>query len=119
MADFKTALEALAKGELKLESLSSQLDGLLKKAPQFANKMLTELDEFHEQKKLDDKAYAHLKRQINEFRRTHAKQTETGAPANADATVFAEDSVVETPAEEEGMERDVTRKMNTGDSTRV
>ncbi len=119
MADFKTALEALAKGELKLESLSSQLDGLLKKAPQFANKMLMELDEFHQQKKLDDKAYAHLKRQINEFRRTHAKQTETSAPANADATVFAQDSVAESAPEDEGMERDVTRKMNTGDSTRV
>ena len=45
MADFKTTLEALAKGDLKIESLSKQLDGLLKKSPQFANKLLLQLDE--------------------------------------------------------------------------
>lgn len=122
MADFKTALEALARGDLKLESLSTQLDGLLKKSPQFANKMLQELDEIHDKGQLDDKAYAHLKRQINEFRRSHAKQTESGAPANADATVFAQDSVEDQAAEDKGLERDVTRKhdtSNTGDSTRI
>ena len=103
MADFKTALEALAKGELKLESLSKQLDILLKKSPQFANKMLVHLDEIYEKKNLDDKAYAHLKRQINEFRRTHASETEGGVEAGgADSTVFSQDSIVEnkTPGTE-------------------
>jgi serine/threonine protein kinase len=96
LADFKTALEALAKGELKLETLSKQLDILLSKSPKFANKMLVQLDEIHDQKNLDDKQYAHLKRQINEFRRTHAAETEGGPESGGvDSTVFASDSVVE------------------------
>ena len=96
MADFKTALEALAKGEIKLESLSKQLDILLNKSPKFASKMLVQLDEIHDQKILDDKQYAQLKRQINEFRRTHASETEGGPESGgADSTVFAQDSIVE------------------------
>lgn len=99
MADFKTALDALAKGELKLETLSKQLDVLLSKSPKFATKMLNQLDEIYEQKKLDDKQYAHLKRQINEFRRTHAAETEGGQEAGgADSTVFAKDSIAEQPS---------------------
>ena len=123
MADFKTALEALAKGDLKLESLSRQLDGLLKKSPQYATKMLAQLDEVYEQKKLDDQTYAHLKRQINEFRRTHAAQTESGAePSGGDSTVFAQDSIAATTAPpEETPGEGVTRKAEApaGDSTVV
>ena len=101
MADFKTALETLAKGELKLETLSKQLDILLTKSPKFANKMLVQLDEVYEQKKLDDKQYAALKRQINEFRRTHASETEGGPESGGkDSTVFASDSVVENKPSE-------------------
>ncbi|MFT5427283.1 MAG: hypothetical protein ACI9ZT_002242, partial [Gammaproteobacteria bacterium] len=55
MADFKTALEALAKGELKLETLSKQVDILLSKTPKLANNMLVQLDEIYENKNLDDK----------------------------------------------------------------
>jgi serine/threonine protein kinase len=96
LADFKTALEALAKGELKLESLSRQLGILLDKSPKFANKILIQLDEIYAQKKLGDKQYAQLKRQINEFRRSHASETESGSESGgADSTVFSQDSVVE------------------------
>ncbi|MBL1140575.1 MAG: protein kinase [Proteobacteria bacterium] len=95
MADFKTALEALAKGELKLETLSKQLDVLLAKSPKFANKMLAQLDEVFAEKKLDDKQYAELKRKINEFRRAHASETESGTSGTADSTVFSQDSVAE------------------------
>ncbi len=95
MADFKTALEALAKGELKLETLSKQLDVLLAKSPKFANKMLAQLDEVHSAKKLDDKQYAELKRKINEFRRANASETESGSSGGADSTVFSQDSIVE------------------------
>jgi serine/threonine protein kinase len=102
LADFKTALEALAKGEIKLESLSKQLDVLLAKTPKFANKMLAQLDEVFAQKKLDDKQYAELKRKINEFRRTHASETEGGSPTSADSTVFSQDSVVENSATDSG-----------------
>lgn len=95
MADFKTALETLAKGELKLESLSKQLDSLLAKSPQFANKMLAQLDEVYAEKNLDDKQYAELKRKINDFRRANASETESGEAASADSTVFSQDSIVE------------------------
>ncbi|MCG8379500.1 MAG: hypothetical protein MI865_08515, partial [Proteobacteria bacterium] len=99
MADFKSALEALAKGELKLESLNKQLDALLKKSPQFANKMLLQLDEVYERRAIDDKQYAALKRQINQFRRTHASKTEGGeSTGGADSTVFSQDSVIEEEA---------------------
>jgi serine/threonine protein kinase len=96
LADFKTALEALAKGEIKIESLSKQLDILLNKSPKFANKMLAQLDEIHGQNKLDDKQYAQLKRQINEFRRSHSSETESGGESAGDSTVFSQDSVVES-----------------------
>jgi serine/threonine protein kinase len=102
LADFKTALEALAKGEIKLESLSKQLDILLNKSPKFANKMLAQLDEIHGQKKLDDKQYAELKRQINEFRRAHASETESGESGSADSTVFSQDSIVENNSPDSG-----------------
>jgi len=103
LADFKTALEALAKGELKLESLSRQLDVLLDKSPKFANKILAQLDEVYAQKKLDDRQYAQLKRQINEFRRSHASETENGSESGGtDSTVFSQDSSVENKSSDSG-----------------
>ncbi len=121
MADFKTALDALAKGDIKLESLSKQLDGLLKKSPQFATKMLAQLDEIYAEKKLDDQKYAQLKRQINEFRRTHAAETESGAEsASPDSTVFAEDSKQESaPATQEPSAQSTKPPEKKGDSTVV
>ncbi|HSR63611.1 MAG TPA: serine/threonine-protein kinase, partial [Gammaproteobacteria bacterium] len=104
MADFKTALEALAKGELKLEVLSNQLAKLLEQQPQYATRMLGHLDEMYNKKKIDDHVYAKLKRQINQYRRAHASQTESGGGPGGDSTVFAqedEDNVVDdaTPAD--------------------
>ena len=87
MADFKTALDALAKGDLALESLTKQLDKLLEQAPQYANRILDQLDEAHDQNKLNDQQYASLKRQINQFRRIHAEQTESGEGGGGDSTV--------------------------------
>lgn len=101
MADFKTTLDALAKDEIQLDSLSNQIDSLLAKNPKFATKMLTQLDESFEEKKLDDQQYAQLKRQINEFRRTHASETEDDSATDSDATVFSEDSIVETDDDED------------------
>jgi threonine dehydrogenase-like Zn-dependent dehydrogenase len=43
VANFKTALEALAKGELDVEDLATQLTVLLEKTPQYANRMLSQL----------------------------------------------------------------------------
>jgi len=102
VADFKTALEALAKGDLDIEVLSSQLTSLLDKTPQYANRMLTQIDEMYDQKSINDQDYAKLKSQINQYRRAHASETETGSEASADSTVFAQedniqDKVAPTP----------------------
>ena len=102
MADFKTALEALAKGDLDIEVLSSQLTSLLDKTPQYANRMLSQIDEMYDQKSINDQDYAKLKSQINQYRRAHASETETGSEASADSTVFAQedniqDKVAPTP----------------------
>ena len=91
MADFKTALEALAKGELDPEVLSRQLIKLLEQSPQFATRMLAQLDEIHDKKKINDQVYASLKGQINQYRRTHAVKTE-GSEAGGDSTVFDQKS---------------------------
>ena len=92
MADFKTALETLAKGDMDIEVFSKQLSKLLDQKPEFAPKMLTELDEIYGQKKINDQTYAHLKRQINQYRRAHATKTESGAEkAVDDSTVFVQE----------------------------
>ncbi|MEE9551487.1 MAG: protein kinase, partial [Gammaproteobacteria bacterium] len=93
MADFKTALESLAKGELEVDVLSGQLTKLLEKSPEYANRMLQHLDDVYGQKKIDDQIYAQLKGQINQYRRAHASQTETGADeGGGDSTVFDQSS---------------------------
>jgi len=74
VANFKTALEALAKGELNVEDLATQLTVLLEKTPQYANRMLSQLDEMHDQKNISDQDYAKLKGQINHFRRAHTAE---------------------------------------------
>ena len=86
MADFKTALEALAKGDLDIEVLSRQLTKLLDQSPQYATKMLGHLDEIHDKKKIDDQVYARLKGQINQYRRTHAVKTEAGEASGSETS---------------------------------
>ena len=97
MADFKTALEALAKGNLDVEVLAGQLTSLLDKTPQYANRMLSQLDEMYDQKSINDQDYAKLKSQINQYRRAHASETEAGSEASADSTVFAQEDNVQEP----------------------
>ena len=97
MADFKTALEALAKGNVDVEVIAKQLTTLLNKTPQYANRMLSQLDEMYDQKAINDQDYAKLKSQINQYRRAHASKTETGSDVSGDATEFAKkDSVAAT-----------------------
>lgn len=97
MADFKTALEALAKGNVDVEVIAKQLTTLLDKTPQYANRMLSQLDEMYDQKAINDQDYAKLKNQINQYRRAHASKTETGSDVSGDATEFAQkDNVAAT-----------------------
>lgn len=93
MADFKTALEALGEGKLSAGVLAKQIEKLLETNPKFAVKMLAQLDEVHAQNKIDDKVFASVKSQINDFRRNNAGATEGGAGATDEATVFAQDGV--------------------------
>ncbi len=102
MADFNTALEALGQGKVSLEALSAQLDNLLASNPAHAAKLLAQLDNAHANKTIEDKAYAELKRKINEFRRANAASTETGGEGG-DSTVFAQEDnfAAETSAGEQ------------------
>ena len=92
MADFKTALEALGAGKLDAGVLTKQIRKLLQTNPKFATKMLSQLDEAREQSAIDDSTYTSVKSQINQFRREHAGETETGESAVGDSTVFAQES---------------------------
>ena len=101
MADFKTTLEALAKGDLNIEVFSKQLTKLLDQAPQHAPRMLAELDEMYGRKKINDQLYARLKGQINQYRRAHADATEK-AGGSGDSTVFAKE---ESPPRQQSTEK--------------
>ncbi|MBI2969788.1 MAG: protein kinase [Gammaproteobacteria bacterium] len=98
MADFKTALDALGKGQISADALSKQLERLLNQAPQHATRLLAQLEEVHDQRGIDDRQYADIKRQINQYRRAHAAQTETGGEAGSESTVFAQDDNFEGQA---------------------
>jgi len=91
VADFKTVLESLAKGDMDIEVFSKQLSALLEKSPKYAKKMLSQLDAAYAQKQINDQIYAKLKGQINEHRRAHATETETGEGGDADSTEFAQE----------------------------
>jgi len=99
MADFRTALTALAEGKIDIDALAGQMEKLLQANPAFALGMLQQLDECHDQKKIDDQAYTALKRQINQYRRTHAAETE-GEEAGGDSTVFAQEDNFAQQAEQ-------------------
>ena len=102
MADFKTALEALATGKLEMEVLSKQLNKLLKDNPKYAGRMLTQLDQIYDQKKIDDHIYADIKRQINRYRRAHAEKTEgPKAQIPDESTVFAREDDPQSPQQPE------------------
>lgn len=134
MADFNTALEALANGKITLEALGKQLAKLLTENPKFATRLLSQLDAARDKGRLDDKPYTELKRQINEFRRTHAKETESAVPADPDSTEFARDntdtSAVDSeestqinnnvlPDSEESTEIKGSRPVSSEDSTEI
>ncbi len=104
MADFKVAIEALANGKLEISALSKQLSKLLLDNPKFATRFLEQLDEANEQGKIDNTVYTELKRQINDFRRSHAKETETGVEVSPEATVFDNSKVGDAVGSEDSTE---------------
>lgn len=87
MANFNTALEALAKGDLHINDLTSQIAEILQQTPEHANAILADLESFQASTPLSNSQYVSLKRQINQFRRVNASETETG-DTDDEATVF-------------------------------
>lgn len=112
MADFKTALEALAKGKLDINVLTQQLTKLLQDSPQFAQRMLVQLDDIYDQKMIDDTVYATLKSQINKYRRTHASETEDADEEGGNATVFAQDKDLVQQQAQQQAETDSTKVLS-------
>ncbi len=107
MADFKTALEALASGQLELEGLSKQLSTLLNDNPKYATKLLAQLEQINDQGSLDKTAYTELKRQINEFRRAHASETEAiDSQDDPEATEFAQEDALDASSEDSTVVKD-------------
>ena len=107
MADLKTAIEALGTGQLQIDALSKQLQTILEDNPHYANRILLQLDEVFEADNLDATYYTRLKRQINDFRREHAAQTEAQS-GGADATVFDQGAMPEGAAEPRDISEDIT-----------
>jgi len=106
MADFKTALESLARGLLHPEALEEQLEKLLNARPQYATRLLSELDEAHERGVLGNRHYARIKRQINEFRRAHPAETEVDEEHDPDATVFERSGAQDMEDEEKTVKKE-------------
>ncbi len=116
MADFKSALRALGQGKITVEALSGQLSKLLSDTPQHATKLLAQLDQIHDAGELNDATYAELKRQINQYRRAHAAETEAESGQRADSTVFAQD---DNFAEKDGGTPAQAGDQSAAESTRV
>ena len=119
MADFKTVLEALAKGDMDIEAFAKQLTQLLEKSPQYAKRMLSQLDDMHDQKKINDQIYARLKGQINQYRRAHATETETKTADESDFDNDATEFAQEDNAAASGSADDQATQVVTGESTQV
>ncbi len=65
MADFRTALEALAKGELTLEKVVENLEKLLGKSPKTADKILQELQAAYKAGTIDAQTYIKVKDKVD------------------------------------------------------
>lgn len=96
MADFKTALRALSRGDLDFEAVSTNLNKLLNKQPQLAISIMEQLREAYGEDLIDATIYARLKKTVAAH--TNAadeddEQTQFGAGqadlgTSADATEF-------------------------------
>ena len=93
MANFKAALKALGTGKLKHESLSKQLDSVLNASPKFASKMLSDLDEAYNQKKLNDNQYSVLKDQIIKFKQAQTSAVKSSSPSRKQKKTSTESTI--------------------------
>jgi serine/threonine protein kinase len=120
LADFKTALQALARGELKREVLIKNLEKLLAKSPRTAEKILQQLREAYGSDMIDAQTYASLKKRVQEL--SGVAVGDTGGDAQ-EATQFAggDRTVSLTEAEREAIAAEARSSTHldptTGDST--
>ena len=104
MADFKTALVALARGEVAYETFIDNIAKLLASRPQAAFQVINQLREAYGEDVIDAAMYARLKRSVTDITTRHAddeartdlgERTRFEPPDGADAkTVFAGDDAL-------------------------
>ena len=88
MADFKTALQALSRGELKMEVITKNLEKFLKKRPAEAAKIVEQLRAAYAEDAIDAQTYAQLKKIVDN---TAGVAVEAESVDADQATVFAGD----------------------------
>ncbi len=108
MADFKAALKALARGELKFDKVLSNLERMLRKKPGTADQLLSQLQEAYREGLVEAKTYVRLKDEIDLL-----SGRDTGL-ASADATQFADDSTEILSEEERQKIAEEAREMAAG-----
>ena len=64
MADFKTALKAMSRGDLDFEAVSKNLTKLLNKQPQLGIPIMEQLREAYGEDLIDAASYARLKKTV-------------------------------------------------------
>lgn len=96
MADFKTALEALARGELKAEILIAKLEKLLQKSPQLKDSILKQMRDALAARQIDEATFQALSKRVERM----GAQRVPGRAEQDQPTVFAADST-ETLDEDE------------------
>ncbi|MCC7411220.1 MAG: SUMF1/EgtB/PvdO family nonheme iron enzyme [Gammaproteobacteria bacterium] len=100
MADFKTALQALSRGELNLDVVAKNIDKVLRKSPKLATQMLEELRAAYGNDLIDAQTYASLKKRVQDV----VGLTDTGGSTD-DATRFgsADSTQILTDADREAI----------------
>ena len=84
MADFKTALNALSRGEIEYDAISRNLTKLLKKQPAVAVNIMQQLREAYGEDLIDATIYARLKKVVAE----NSAPDDRRASGGGDATQF-------------------------------
>lgn len=105
MADFKTALEALGKGVLKVDVLLENIDKVLRKKPALLNDVIAQMTDAYTNGVIDARTFAQLKHHAQDS--AGAKAIGDQAVATADATVLADATQILTEAEKSRIAEEV------------
>jgi len=108
VADFKTALKALSRGEVEFEAISTNLSKMLQRHPNVAVSIMEQLREAYGEDLIDAAIYARLKKVVADEsapdsgvdESTHFDSAESTAYTTADATSFTNDFDTKSIAEQ-------------------